>query len=55
VTKELQAGALIAVAPKIALPSLPFNALHAFGRTVPLRVKLFCDFIAREARAIEAM
>jgi DNA-binding transcriptional LysR family regulator len=55
VAKELQAGTLVAPAPEIALPSLPFNALHAFGRTVPLRVKLFCDFIAREARAIEAM
>jgi DNA-binding transcriptional LysR family regulator len=55
VAKELQAGVLVTPAPKIALPRLPFNALHAFGRTVPLRVKLFCDFIAREARAIEAM
>ncbi|MDK1389018.1 LysR substrate-binding domain-containing protein [Sinorhizobium sp. 8-89] len=55
VAKELQAGALVTFASEIALPSLPFNALHAFGRTVPLRVKLFCDFIAREARAIEAM
>jgi DNA-binding transcriptional LysR family regulator len=55
VAKELQAGTLVTPAPEIALPSLPFNALHAFGRTVPLRVKLFCDFIAREARAIESM
>lgn len=55
VAKELQAGALVTVASEIALPSLPFNALHAFGRTVPLRVKLFGDFIAREARAVEAM
>ncbi|NRP70039.1 HTH-type transcriptional regulator PgrR [Ensifer psoraleae] len=55
VAKELQAGALVTFASEIALPSLPFNALHAFGRTGPLRVKLFCDFIAREARAIEAM
>ncbi|CAN7520096.1 LysR family transcriptional regulator [Pararhizobium sp. LjRoot235] len=55
VAKELQAGVLVTPAPKIALPRLPFNALHAFGRTVPSRVKLFCDFIAREARAIETM
>ena len=55
VTKELQAGALVTLGSEIALPSLPFNALHAFGRTVPSRVKLFCDFIAREARAIEVM
>jgi DNA-binding transcriptional LysR family regulator len=55
VAKELQTGALVTLASKIALPSLPFNALHAFGRTVPLRVKLFCDFIAREAKAIDVM
>jgi DNA-binding transcriptional LysR family regulator len=55
VAKELQTGVLVTPAPKIALPRLPLNALHAFGRTVPLRVKLFCDFIAREARAIEAI
>lgn len=55
VAKELQTGALVPLASEIALPSLPFNALHAFGRTVPLRVKLFCDFIARQAKAIEVM
>jgi DNA-binding transcriptional LysR family regulator len=55
VVKELQTGALVTLASEIALPSLPFNALHAFGRTVPLRVKLFCDFIARQAKAIEVM
>jgi DNA-binding transcriptional LysR family regulator len=55
VAKELKAGTLVALAPTIALPRLSFNALHAFGRTVPLRVKLFCDFMAREAKVIEAM
>jgi DNA-binding transcriptional LysR family regulator len=51
-TEELQTGALIAVAPHIALPTLPLNILHAFGRTVPARVKIFCDFIAIEARKL---
>lgn len=55
VAKELHTGTLVTLASESALPSLPFNALHAFGRTVPLRVKLFCDFIAREAKAIEVM
>lgn len=55
VADELKAGTLVAVAPQVVLPSLPLNALHAFGRTVPLRVKLFCDFMAREAKAIEAL
>jgi DNA-binding transcriptional LysR family regulator len=53
VAKELEAGTLVALAPGIALPTLPFNALHAFGRTVPLRVKLFCDFMVREAKVVE--
>ena len=55
VAKELEGGTLVALGPEIALPKLPFNALHAFGRTPPLRVKLFCDFIAREAKIIEAI
>lgn len=55
VAKELEAGLLVALAPDVALPILPLNAIHAFGRTVPQRVKRFCDFIARESKLIEAM
>ncbi|KQU08065.1 LysR family transcriptional regulator [Rhizobium sp. Leaf453] len=52
VTAELQAGTLLDLAPDIALPKLPLGALHAFGRTVPMRVRLFCDFIASEAKIL---
>jgi DNA-binding transcriptional LysR family regulator len=52
VTDELRAGTLVDLAPDIALPRLPLNALHAFGRTVPARVRLFCDFMAGEAKAL---
>jgi hypothetical protein len=45
----------MATAIMIALPELPFNAMHAFGRTVPLRVRPLCDFMASEAKAIAAM
>lgn len=55
VTRELDDGTLVDLAPEIALPRLPFNILHAFGRTVPLRVKLFCDFMAGEVKAIAAI
>lgn len=55
VARELSDGVLFDLAPKLALPKLPFNALHAFGRTVPLRVKLFCDFMAGEAKALAAI
>jgi hypothetical protein len=39
----------------MALPKHPFNALHAFGRTVPLRARPFRDFMAREAKLLEAI
>ncbi|WP_427148316.1 LysR family transcriptional regulator [Rhizobium leguminosarum] len=55
VAKDLADGTLATLAAGFAFPSAPFNALHAFGRTVPLRVKLVCDFIAREAKALEAI
>ncbi|KQV10912.1 LysR family transcriptional regulator [Rhizobium sp. Root1203] len=55
VARELDDGTLVALAPETALSKLPFNALHAFGRTPPLRVKLLCDFMAREAKIIEAI
>jgi DNA-binding transcriptional LysR family regulator len=52
VTEELRAGTLVELAPEIALPKLPLSILHAFGRTVPARVKLFCEFMAMEAKAL---
>lgn len=55
VAKDLEGGTLVSLAAKFAFPSAPFSALHAFGRTVPLRVKLVCDFIAREAKALAAI
>lgn len=55
VAAELKTGALVDLAPHLSLPRLPFNALHAFGRTAPLRVRLFCDFVASEAKALATM
>ncbi|ACB96354.1 LysR family transcriptional regulator [Beijerinckia indica] len=55
VANDLKAGTLVDVSPGITLPKLPFNVLHAFGRTVPMRVRFFCDFIADEAKIIGAM
>lgn len=52
VKEELRAGRLVELAPEITLPKLPLSALHAFGRTVPARVRLFCDFMAGEAKAL---
>ncbi|CDZ61805.1 LysR family transcriptional regulator [Neorhizobium galegae] len=52
VVDELRAGTLVDLAPEIALPKLPLSLLHAYGRTVPARVRLFGDYIAGEARAL---
>lgn len=55
VTNDLLAGTLVELAPDFALPTLPFSALHAFGRTVPARVRLFCDFMAGEAKTLAGL
>ncbi|MEZ2128938.1 MULTISPECIES: LysR family transcriptional regulator [unclassified Sinorhizobium] len=52
VADDLRRGRLVQVLPREPLPSLPLNALHAFGRTVPAKVRLLCDFIAQEVRAL---
>lgn len=54
VADDLKDGKLIEISPEIALPTLPLNALHAFGRTVPMRVKRLCDFVFDEAQKLTA-
>ncbi|MBP1843441.1 DNA-binding transcriptional LysR family regulator [Rhizobium petrolearium] len=55
VTNELRAGSLVELAPDIALPRLPLSVLHAFGRTVPARIRLFCDFMVGEAKILAGL
>lgn len=45
---DLNAGRLLPVIPDIALPLVPIYALHPFGLHVPLRVRLFIDFLAEQ-------
>ncbi len=52
VAHDLQAGILVRISAGIGLPTLPLSALHAYGRTVPARVRLFCDFIAGECKML---
>jgi DNA-binding transcriptional LysR family regulator len=54
VETDLRSGRLVRILPDEPLPALPFCALHAFARMVPVRVKLLCDFIAHEAKALSA-
>ncbi|NLS07428.1 LysR family transcriptional regulator [Rhizobium sp. P32RR-XVIII] len=55
VTDDLQVGTLVDLTPEIGLPKLPLSVLHAFGRTVPARVRLFCDFMAGEAKTLAGL
>ncbi|ALL69036.1 Transcriptional regulator, LysR family [Paraburkholderia caribensis MBA4] len=46
VQADLDAGCLQIVLPDVPLNSVPVQALHAFGRSLPVRAKIFIDFIA---------
>jgi DNA-binding transcriptional LysR family regulator len=48
VTDYLKEGRLVEVLPHLAMPALPAYALHAFGRQLPLRGRLFIDFLVEE-------
>jgi DNA-binding transcriptional LysR family regulator len=52
VEDDLQAGRLEIVLPDEPLESPPIQALHAFGRIQPLRVRLFTDFVAERLRPL---
>lgn len=45
---ELMDGRLERVLPSESMVELPVQILHAFERHVPLRARLFMDFIAGE-------
>lgn len=46
VAGDLAQGRLVELLPGLALPSMPVFAVHAFGRQLPLRAKLFIDALA---------
>ncbi|MEP7453595.1 LysR family transcriptional regulator [Phyllobacterium sp. SB3] len=51
VADDLRDGKLIQILHNEPLPSLPFSAIHAFGKTVPNRVRLLCDFVQAQTRS----
>jgi DNA-binding transcriptional LysR family regulator len=51
VEADLQAGRLMQVMPDHPLALVPAQALHAFGRFPPLRIRLFTDFVAETLAA----
>jgi DNA-binding transcriptional LysR family regulator len=42
---DLAAGRLDIVLPEIPMFTTPVHVLHPFGRQLPLRVRLFIDFL----------
>jgi DNA-binding transcriptional LysR family regulator len=55
VAEDIRTGELIDLTPHNAFAPLAFNAVHAFGRTVPRRVTVFCEFVAREAQGLNLL
>lgn len=55
VAEELRSGELVQLAPEVSLPDGEFSALHAFGRFAPPRIRLFLDYIAKQAESLAEM
>ena len=53
VADDLAEGRLITVLPDLAMPSLHLHVVHAFGRQLPVRARLFIDFLAEYISAFE--
>lgn len=50
VEADIKAGQLEVVLPSRPLKRVPLHFLHAFGRTPPLRARLFMDFVAEQIK-----
>jgi DNA-binding transcriptional LysR family regulator len=48
---DIKSGQLEVVLPQRQLEHVPLHFLHAFGRTPPLRARLFMDFVSAEIAA----
>jgi DNA-binding transcriptional LysR family regulator len=48
VRDDLAAGRLQTVLPDHALVSVPVHAIHAFGKNMPTRARVFVDFVAAQ-------
>ena len=49
----LNDGRMVEVLPHLAMPTLPAYALHAFGRQLPIRGRLFIDFLLEKLRGAD--
>jgi DNA-binding transcriptional LysR family regulator len=53
VTDLLTEGRLVEVLPHLAMPTLPAYVLHAFGRQLPIRGRLFIDFMVEKLSELD--
>lgn len=49
---DLAAGRLLEILPEMAMPSVPMHVVHAFGRQLPVRARLFVDFLVERMSRI---
>ncbi|AZO27479.1 MULTISPECIES: LysR family transcriptional regulator [unclassified Mesorhizobium] len=52
VQDDLDAGRLVRILPQAAMPTMPVHIVHAFGRQLPVRARLFVDFLAGRMAAL---
>jgi DNA-binding transcriptional LysR family regulator len=53
VTDFLADGRLVELLPHLAMPALPAYALHAFGRQLPIRGRLFINFMIEKLSGLD--
>ncbi|MDW3686846.1 substrate binding domain-containing protein [Cupriavidus sp. CV2] len=49
VTEDLAAGTLVQILPEQQLTRLPVYSVHAFGKQLPARTRLFIEFLQKKA------
>lgn len=52
VQDDLDAGRLVRILPEVAMPTMPVHIVHAYGRQLPVRARLFVDFLAGQMAAL---
>jgi DNA-binding transcriptional LysR family regulator len=53
VTEDLARGSLIEVVPSSSLKRMPFQVIHALGRTPTHRLTVFTEFVESTIRSLE--
>jgi DNA-binding transcriptional LysR family regulator len=48
VQDDLDSGRLVRILPEVAMPTMPVHIVHAFGRQLPVRARLFVEFLASQ-------